>query len=82
MTKWKNYIYIIAFAALSTTFGCTKDFAEINTNTNAPKSVQPSLRQVIYNLGENMSYEGFVAGDLLSQHTEPRWTLIYLIVTL
>jgi hypothetical protein len=26
------------------------------------------LRQVIYNFGENMSYEGFVAGDLLSQH--------------
>ncbi len=49
---------------------CTKDFEEINTNPNAPNSVQPSLllRQVIYDFGEQMSYEGFVAGDLLSQH--------------
>lgn len=49
---------------------CTKDFEEINTNTNAPVSVQPSLllRQVIYDYGEEMSYEGFVAGGLLSQH--------------
>jgi hypothetical protein len=72
MTKWK-ILYIIAFAALST-FGCTKDFAEINTNTNAHLNQfnRAYLRQVIYNFGENMSYEGFVAGDLLS-HTEPRW---------
>lgn len=49
---------------------CTKDFEEINTNTNAPIEAQPSLllRQVIYNFGEEMSYEGFVAGNLLSQH--------------
>jgi hypothetical protein len=49
---------------------CTNDFEEINTNPNAPVSVQPSLlfRQVIYDYGENMSYEGFAAGDLLSQH--------------
>ncbi|GEQ85342.1 hypothetical protein ULMS_08500 [Patiriisocius marinistellae] len=49
---------------------CTKDFEEINTNPNAPNTVQPSLllRQVIYDFGEQMSYEGFVAGDLLSQH--------------
>ncbi len=32
--------------------------------------MQPSLllRQVLYDFGEQMSYEGFVAGDLLSQH--------------
>ncbi|WGK65386.1 SusD/RagB family nutrient-binding outer membrane lipoprotein [Croceiramulus getboli] len=55
-----------AFIPLS----CTSDFEEINTNPNAPVSVQPSLllRQVIYNYGEEMSYEGFVAGDLLAQH--------------
>ncbi|MDX1463578.1 MAG: SusD/RagB family nutrient-binding outer membrane lipoprotein [Marinirhabdus sp.] len=49
---------------------CTKDFEEINTNPNNPNAVQPSLllRQVIYNFGDEMSYEGFVAGDLLSQH--------------
>jgi hypothetical protein len=49
---------------------CTNDFEEINTNPNAPVSVQPSLllRQVIYDFGEEMSYEGFVAGGLLGQH--------------
>jgi len=52
------------------TTSCTQDFEDINTNPNAPSSVQPSLllRQVIYNFGDEMSYEGFVAGDLLSQH--------------
>ncbi len=50
---------------------CTKDFEEINTNPNAPVSVQPSLllRQVIYDYGEQMSYEGFTAGNLLGQYT-------------
>lgn len=49
---------------------CTDEFSEINTNPNAPIAVQPSLlfRQVIYDYGEQMSYEGFVAGNLLSQH--------------
>ncbi|WP_411029420.1 SusD/RagB family nutrient-binding outer membrane lipoprotein [Spongiimicrobium sp. 3-5] len=50
---------------------CTKDFEEINTNPNAPLTVQPSLllRQVIYDYGEQMSYEGFTAGNLLGQYT-------------
>ncbi|MFC5048485.1 SusD/RagB family nutrient-binding outer membrane lipoprotein [Aquimarina hainanensis] len=50
--------------------GCTKDFEEINTNPNTPVDVHPSLllRQVIYNYGEEMSYEGFVAGNLLGQY--------------
>lgn len=49
---------------------CTKDFEGINTNENAPSEVQPELllRQVIYGYGDAMSYEGFVAGNLLSQH--------------
>ena len=65
----KNILYILTILSLVTT-SCTKDFEEINTNPNAPVSVQPSLllRQVIYNFGEEMSYEGFVAGDLLAQH--------------
>ncbi len=51
--------------------GCTQDFEEINTNPNSPVSVQPSLllRQVIYDYGEQMSYEGFTAGNLLGQYT-------------
>ncbi|MCL5128970.1 SusD/RagB family nutrient-binding outer membrane lipoprotein [Algibacter sp. L4_22] len=66
----KNIIYILSFLILLITASCTNDFQNINTNPNAPVSVQPSLllRQVIYNFGEEMSYEGFVAGDLLSQH--------------
>ena len=50
---------------------CTKDFKEINANPNAPVSIQPSLllRQVIYDYGEQLSYEGFTAGNLLGQYT-------------
>ena len=66
----KNTLYIFSLVCLLFASGCTKDFEEINTNPNAPNSVQPSLllRQVIYDFGEQMSYEGLVAGDLLSQH--------------
>ncbi|QHI36855.1 hypothetical protein IMCC3317_22250 [Kordia antarctica] len=62
--------YIILTIVAFTIFSCTQDFEEINTNPNAPVDVQPSLllRQVIYNYGEEMSYEGFVAGNLLAQH--------------
>jgi hypothetical protein len=67
--KMKKIIYTIAIFAF-TLASCTKDFEDINTNPNAPVAVQPSLllRQVIYDFGEQMSYEGFVAGDLLAQH--------------
>ena len=66
----KKVKYTVSLLIVILMSSCTKDFQEINTNPNAPNSVQPSLllRQVLYNFGENMSYEGFVAGDLLSQH--------------
>ena len=62
-------ISFLCLVALST-IACKKDFEEINTNPNAPTAVEPEflLRQVSYDLGEQMSYEGFVAGNLLSQH--------------
>lgn len=62
-------IYIVLITVLLVS--CTKDFEEINTNPNQPLSVQPSLllRQVIYDYGEQMSYEGFTAGNLLGQYT-------------
>lgn len=65
----KNIIYTSLFILL-TFVSCTDDFDEVNTNPNAPNAVQSSLllRQVIYNYAEEMSYEGFVAGDLLSQY--------------
>ncbi|WP_298950085.1 SusD/RagB family nutrient-binding outer membrane lipoprotein [uncultured Nonlabens sp.] len=67
LTKYS--LLLLAFISV-VIISCTADFEEINTNPNAPVSVQPSflLRQVIYNYGEEMSYEGFVAGGLLSQH--------------
>lgn len=63
-------IKITFLLLLTGIFSCTKDFEEINTNPNQPLSVQPSLllRQVIYDYGEQMSYEGFTAGDLLGQY--------------
>ena len=66
----KKINYIIAAFSVLMLFACTKDFEEINTNPNAPIDAQPSLllRQVIYNYGEEMSYEGFVAGNLLGQN--------------
>ncbi|AEH00477.1 SusD/RagB family nutrient-binding outer membrane lipoprotein [Lacinutrix sp. 5H-3-7-4] len=66
----KNTLYIFSLIILAFTTSCTKDFEDINTNPNTPNTVQPGLllRQVIYNFGDEMSYEGFVAGDLLSQH--------------
>ncbi|MCI5080167.1 MAG: SusD/RagB family nutrient-binding outer membrane lipoprotein [Saprospiraceae bacterium] len=59
---------ILAFFILATA-ACTEDFQEINTNPNAPVDVQPGLllRNVIFDYGEQMSYEGFVAGNLLGQ---------------
>ncbi|WP_047246839.1 SusD/RagB family nutrient-binding outer membrane lipoprotein [Maribacter thermophilus] len=64
-----KYLYIII--GLLFLAACTQDFEEINTNTNSPVNVQPSLllRQVIYDYGEQMSYEGFTAGNLLGQYT-------------
>ncbi|WP_116108173.1 SusD/RagB family nutrient-binding outer membrane lipoprotein [Lewinella sp. IMCC34191] len=65
MTNMK-YLFLLPLLWLS----CTKDFEEINTNGNAPSGVQNELllRQVLYGYGDAMSYEGFVAGNLLSQH--------------
>ncbi|MEO1436167.1 MAG: SusD/RagB family nutrient-binding outer membrane lipoprotein [Bacteroidota bacterium] len=64
----KQYISILL--ALWILGSCTTDFDEINTNPNAPIEVQPSLllRQVLFDYAEEMSYEGFVAGNLLGQY--------------
>ncbi|MFT4759640.1 MAG: hypothetical protein ACI9XO_003949 [Paraglaciecola sp.] len=64
-----NKITYIFFTLLFIT-SCTKDFEDINTNPNAPVDVQPSLllRNILFDYGEQMSYEGYVAGDLLGQY--------------
>jgi hypothetical protein len=61
-------IIVISFLVVITS--CTDNFEEINTNPNAPIAVETEflLRQVIYDYGEQMSYEGFVAGNLLGQY--------------
>lgn len=66
----KKLILLLSLTPFLLFFTCTKDFEAINTNENAPSEVQPELllRQVIYGYGDAMSYEGFVAGNLLSQH--------------
>lgn len=58
------------FVGLLAIASCTKDFGDINTNPNAPIDANPNLllRRVLYDYGEQMSYEGFTAGNLLSQH--------------
>lgn len=62
--------HILLFMLLISLSSCSNLFEEINTNPNAPIDVQPGLllRQVIFDYGEQMSYEGFVAGNLLGQH--------------
>jgi hypothetical protein len=62
--------FVASLVLLLVSNSCTKDFEEINTNPNSPVTVQPSLllRQVIYDYGEQMSYEGFTAGNLLGQY--------------
>lgn len=66
----KNIKYLFLAALFISLTACTADFEEINTNPNAPIEVQPSLllRQVIYDYGDEMAYEGFVAGNLLGQY--------------
>lgn len=67
--KHTTYIFVIFFTSLSI-ISCKKDLDELNKNPNFPAEVHPSLllRNIIYDFGEEMSYEGFVAGNLLSQH--------------
>jgi hypothetical protein len=66
--KFIKYIFIITTLLVSS--ACTKDFENINTNPNAPVDVQPSLllRKILFDYGEQMHYEGFVAGNLLGQY--------------
>ncbi len=66
----KKCTFLLFTAIILATTSCNKDFEKINTNPNSPIQVEPSLllRQVIYDYGEKMSYEGFVAGNLLGQY--------------
>ncbi|MBO0357059.1 SusD/RagB family nutrient-binding outer membrane lipoprotein [Hymenobacter sp. BT186] len=66
--KLTSFLLLAALAGLLP--ACTDGFEEINTNPNAPVDVQPSLllRKIIFDQGEQMSYEAFVAGNLLGQY--------------
>ncbi|MEL6862886.1 MAG: SusD/RagB family nutrient-binding outer membrane lipoprotein, partial [Bacteroidota bacterium] len=61
--------YLFCLLLLLVLAACTKDFEDINTNPNAPVDVQANLllRKVLFDYGEQMAYEGFVAGNLLGQ---------------
>ncbi|HET8828474.1 MAG TPA: SusD/RagB family nutrient-binding outer membrane lipoprotein [Pelobium sp.] len=62
--------YIILLIATLGLASCTKDLSEINTNPNSPIDAQPSLlfRKVLFDYGEQMSFEAFDAGNLLGQY--------------
>jgi hypothetical protein len=62
--------YIIIFITILGLASCTKDLSEINTNPNSPIDAQPSLlfRKVLFDYGEQMSFEAFDAGNLLGQY--------------
>ncbi len=66
----RNYIKYSILALFLGAVSCTKDFETINVNPTAPVDVQPELllRKVLYDYAEQMSYEGFVAGNLLGQY--------------
>lgn len=70
MTYHKYTSGLLLTIALLSGNACTKDLDTINTNPNAPIEATPGLllRKVIYDYGEQMSYEGFVAGNLLGQY--------------
>ncbi len=66
--NYKKLMIACLMGALSIT--CTSDFGEINTDPTAGTTADPSflLRQILWNTVEEMSYESYVAGHLLSQH--------------
>ncbi|QJD77418.1 SusD/RagB family nutrient-binding outer membrane lipoprotein [Spirosoma rhododendri] len=68
--KRNLYTKLLLLVLLGVFQSCTDGFKEINTNPNAPVDVQPSLlmRKVLFDYGEQMSYEAFVAGNLLGQY--------------
>lgn len=64
----KIFQYIVVFLMLGAV-SCTNDFEKLNINPAAPVDVQPELlfRKVLFDYADQMSYEGFVAGNLLGQ---------------
>ena len=65
-----NKSFLIGIILALIMMGCTRDFEETNTNPISPVDVQPEflLRKVLFDFAEQMSYEGFVAGNLLGQY--------------
>lgn len=67
MKKYLKYSLLILLVEI---MACTKDFESINVNPTTPVDVQPELlfRKVLFDYADQMSYEGFVAGNLLGQY--------------
>lgn len=66
MKKFDKYIIAIL---LVSGVSCTNNFEKLNINPTAPVDVQPELllRKELFDYADQMSYEGFVAGNLLGQ---------------
>lgn len=68
----KTTIYtLVSLIVMLASTGCTKDFDEINTNPNAPESVDPQflLSNIIYNGANNQAKDAWNAGNFLGQLT-------------
>ena len=65
-----NYRLLALSSLLSSSPPAPRTSKTLNTNPNAPVDVQPSLllRQVTYDVVENLSYEGFTGGANLGQY--------------
>ena len=65
-----NPTRLLALALLAAAAGCTGEFDELNTNPNTPTEVPPALllRQVTFDLADELSYEGFTGGANLGQY--------------
>ena len=63
-------LVVAAVALASLQPACTDGFTDLNTNPNAPTEVAPELllRQVVFDLADGLSYEGFTGGANLGQY--------------
>jgi len=63
----KNMIMVLLVALIA---GCTKDFADVNTNKNNPTSVSPDLllSGVIRNMMNQQVNEAWGIGNIVAQH--------------
>lgn len=69
--KHTNIKFLTAFALITMAFGCTKDFDEVNSNPNAPTSVNSGLLlpQIQRDVMNSVMGETWGIGNIVIQHT-------------